>query len=90
MLKGSFVTVKVRPHVEDGGDDLKIWRVDKEYWIRGRGQPKSGDPPAWGLDVCLTTPYSKKKTCFVTKSHEGSRAQPTTSKEGLNPLELVT
>jgi hypothetical protein len=27
------------------------------YYIRSRGQPTGGSPPAWGLGEGLTTPY---------------------------------
>jgi hypothetical protein len=41
---------------------LQLWI----YWIRSRGQTTRGGPPAWRLDVELTTPHRKKK--LVTKT----------------------
>ena len=36
------------------------------YWISGRGEPRRGDPQAWGLGEVLTTPQRKNWPCYET------------------------
>jgi hypothetical protein len=44
-----------RPQVVDGGDGLRIRRIDANNWISSRGQPSNGGPLAWGLGVGLNS-----------------------------------
>jgi hypothetical protein len=61
MLGGSLVTTSwrvLRLRLEETpssfGGKLRI------YWIRSRGQPTRGGPPAWEMGVGLTTPHRRK------------------------------
>jgi hypothetical protein len=42
------------PQVTDGGP------ASRHGFMCSRGQPRKGDPPAWGLGAGLTTPRRKK------------------------------
>jgi hypothetical protein len=68
MLGGSLVIMAwrvVRLRMEETpssfGGQLRV------YWIRNRGQPTSGGPPAWGLGVGLTSARRKKEACHESK-----------------------
>jgi hypothetical protein len=51
---------KARPQVADGGDGLQIWRAAANILNKQLRTGDKGGPPAWRLDVGLTTPHCKK------------------------------
>jgi hypothetical protein len=59
-----------RPQVADG-DGLQIWTVAENIFNKQSRTADGGGPPAWGLDVGLTTPTVKNE--FVTKRHKRPR-----------------
>jgi hypothetical protein len=71
---GSCYHGRARPRVEDGGDDLQIWRTAAKIFNKQSRQPTRGGSAAWELGEGLTAPHRKKRACYgmLHRVSEGS------------------